>query len=278
MSKVNIAGLSLGGGRRDQFFFCLLEYYENKDRWFLKSILQVEEGDGNVVLNKWIQDFAVRDLVVDFPLSHPPCHHCHLVCPGTPACPVEEVVAARGRMKELLESEETLSKSFKRKLKRDFLPYWNRPVDVWVWEHYYDQLLDYFNMGFDSFGNTSMMLLSRFAYLKRHLPQDLAYYETSPLICLLELLRGGIISHDQVARLKDMELGAAMRMEIIQAIERELKIFIYHHDLYLMTKNPRAFASFLLGLAGQRIAMNKTLSIPPWSHEQAPHFIVPTFS
>ena len=280
MDKINIAGLSLGGGRRDNFFFCLLEYYADSGRWFLKSILQVAEGEGNNILRQWIEDFSITALVVDFPLSNPPCHQCELDCPGIEACSVEEVVSSKERMEALLREASptsSLSKAFKRRLRRHFLPYWNRPIDVWVWENYYDLLLRYFSMGFDSFGNTSVMLMSRFAYLKRHLTESLSYYETSPQICLLELLRAEIISSRQVLQLNDIERGQSMRMTIAQAIESKLKIFIYDHDIHLMVKNSRAFSSFLLAVAGQRVVLERGGSIPQWCHQSSPNFIVPTF-
>ena len=309
MEKVSIAGLSLGGSRKDNFFFCLLEYYSDSKRWFLKSILHIPQkgpdgatNNGNNVLREWASGFNIKHLVVDFPLSSPPCYECGLSCPGMEVCPVDEVIYAKGRMDSLLKgdqelyryspkdyeqkrcktedtppSDSLLSKAFKRKLRKGFLPYWNRSVDVWVWENYYDHLLAHFNVVFDSFGNTSVMLMSRFAYLKRHLPPDLTYYETSPLLCLLELLRGKIVSKNHILQLKDLSKGARARLTIVKAIETKLKIFIYDHDLDLMTKNPKAFESFLLALTGQRVILDEMVHIPSWCLESSSHFIVPKF-
>ena len=272
MRRVNIAGLSLGGGRKDNFFFSLIEYYPDYKKWFLKSILPVK---GNQSLRNWMKEFSVHTLVVDFPLSTPSCQRCTLKCPGIDDCPVEETSLARERMNALFQSG--VSKAFKRRLKRDFLPYWNRVIDVWIWEQYYDLMLDYFNTGFDSFGNTSLMLISRFAYIRRHFPEELAYRETSVFICLLELLRAEIILPKQVRQFGDMELGVDARMTIIQDIARKLNIFIYDHDFLLMATKPRAFLSFLLVVAGQRVILNKTCEIPPWCQKTSCEFVVPCF-
>ena len=52
--KRNIAGMSMKGGRKDNFFFCLLEHFDDGDRWFLRSLLQVKDeedlaGDEGIV-------------------------------------------------------------------------------------------------------------------------------------------------------------------------------------------------------------------------------------
>lgn len=313
-NKKNIAGMSLSGGRKDKFFFCLLEYYEESERWFLKSMLQVKDEakmDGDDAIRKWVNDFEVEDLVVDFPLTNPACHGCELDCPGLKDCSVEEVRVIRDRMnmhlstdqeifendpkdyereraeslevqpsRDLLEkapSTHLLSKSFKRRLRKGFLPYWNRPIDLWVWENYYDQLLTMFNNSYDSFGNASLMLLSRFAYLKRHLSRDMELYETFVPLCLIELHRADILTKNTILNLKDIELGVQARLAVVKKIEEDFKIFIYEHDLELIIRNPKAFDSFILALVGQRAVMRKTNKLPGWTRESTESFLVPSF-
>ncbi len=314
MDRINIAGMSLGGGRKDKFFFCLLEYYSDSERWFLKSVLQVKDEDaedGDDAIRKWATDFNLKDLVVDFPLTTPPCHDCELDCPGMKICPAEEVRDVRERMQVLLDTDKEifehhpksyekdrqeaseirpsfnvlekkpdnhiLSKSFKRRLRKGFLPYWNRPIDVWVWENYYDHLLHFFNAGFDSFGNASTMLMSRFAYLRRHLPEGLSYYETSTYICLIELLRSKIITKSMITNLKDIDQGVNARALICKAIEEHLGIFIYEHDMNLICKNPKAFDSFLLAVTGHRVVLNEVSVLPRWCKGDGQSFAVPKF-
>ena len=238
-----IAGMSLGGGKKENFFFCLIEFYEKENRWFLKSLYQVKEESNltnDEVITTWVEGSDVKKMVVDFPLTRPPCETCQLVCPGTVLCHNEEVTEVRSEMRELLGedkklveenpkkyeqerveddkvhfsknvlSKETnhhiLSKSFKRKLKKGFIPYWNRPIDFQIWKHYYDQLLSLFNISFDSFGNVSVMLMHKFNYLLRHLPRDLKIMESDTHICLIELYRAGIISKRHLVDLKDINL------------------------------------------------------------------------
>lgn len=314
LQSKNIAGMSMKGGRRDNFYFCLLEFYPDSSRWFLKSLLQVrdEEGrDGDDAVREWIEDFQLKKLVVDFPLSSPACHTCELDCPGVEACPRPEVVPVRERINRLLTEdmeilerhpksyerarnaddevdvsrdvlekeahEHILSRPFKRRLKKGFLPYWNRALDFWIWRHYYDQLLDIFNMSYDSFGNTSLMLISRFSYLRRHFPKDLELFEANNAVVLIELLRAKVIKRKDIELLNDIELGIEARLDIIKKIEKELSIFIYDRDLEILVRQPRAFESFLMAVAGQSIQENKNRKLPEWTQPEETKFIAPGF-
>lgn len=311
---MNIVGLSMKGGRRDQFFFCLLEYFEEEERWFLKSLLQVkdEEGlSGDEAIRTWIEKFDVKDMVVDFPLSQAACATCLIDCPGANECPEPSVVEVRRQMSEILDKDSylnqsnpkkyeqdrnvddlfdytrnqddqpatnyMLSRAFKRRLKKGFVPYWNRALDFWVWCHYYNQLLEIFNLSFDSFGSTSLMVQSRFNYLRRHFPNELNLFEANGHIVLIELLRSGTILKKDLLNLSDIDLGIMARLDIIKKIERVLNIFIYDHDLEILVKNTRAFDSFLLAIAGQNMLLGQHCDLPAWTRPQEVNFISPLF-
>jgi hypothetical protein len=315
MDIKNIGSLSMKGGRNDNFYFCLIEYYPDSSRWFLKSLLPVKDEealDNDEAIRAWIHNFGVKQLVVDFPLSSAACSSCELECPGAIHCPEPSVSVVREKIKALLNedlkrinqtpkkyeqernkadeivynkdifgketSEHLLSRSFKRKLKKGFMPYWNRPLDFWVWKYYYDQILETFNISFDSFGNVSLMILSRFSYIKRHFPKHLELFEANEQIILVELLRSKIILQKDVAMLSDIDLGIEARLETIKKIEQKLDIFIYNHDLEILVKNPRAFDSFLLALAGKNVLQSKNRVLPEWTKPKETKFIVPNFN
>lgn len=316
MTTQNIAGMSMKGGRKDKFFFCLLEYFPEHSRWALKSLLQLKDESGIVdredVVRNWIEKFEVQDLVVDFPLSQPACLTCELDCPGIADCPVEEVKNINDLITDLIKEdqrlaeenpkryeqkrnlddevdfsrdifhkeshEHILSRSFKRRLKKGYLPYWNRPIDLWVWNFYYDQLLDLFNSSYDSFGNTSLMVQSRFSYLKRHFPKHLKLYESFGPVILIELLRGGVLKKRHIQNFNDIELGMDTRVDLIQKIEKSANLFIYDHDFEVLVKNPHAFDSFLLALTGMQAQGGKCRETPIWTKPEITKFIVPTFS
>ena len=248
---------------------------------------------------------------MDFPLSRPACHNCTLKCPGISKCPVGEVEKVREDIASILEidrkmeaknpkeyerrrnSEDLvefyrdtfekepqdfmLSRSFKRRLKKGFIPYWNRSLDFWIWCTYHDQLLELFNTTFDSFGNTSLMMLSRFSYMKRHFPEECQFYEGHINLTLLELLKSGIILKKDILNLTDLDLGVEARLDIVKKIENKLGIFIYDHDLEVIVKNIRAFDSFLLAVSGLQKAKGNARQMPDWTHPHITNFILPSF-
>ena len=314
MEIKNIGSLSMKGGRNDNFFFCLIEYYSDSGRWFLKSLLPVKDEealDNDEAIRAWIHNFDVKQLVVDFPLSKPACERCEIECPGAMNCPEDGISLVKEKIRDLLNedqklinqnpkryeqernkadevvynrdifSKETahhlLSRSFKRKLKKGFLPYWNRTLDFWVWKYYYDQILETFNTSFDSFGNVSLMILSRFSYIKRHFPKTLELFEANEQIILIELLRSKIILRKDIDLISDIDLGIEARLDLIKKIESKLDIFIYNHDLEILVKNPRAFDSFILALAGQNVLQKKNRELPDWTRPEETKFIIPNF-
>ena len=303
------------GGRRDQFFFCLIEHFPEDNRWFLRSLLQVkdEKGlSGDEAIRTWIEEYQVNKMVLDFPLSQAACATCLLDCPGSANCPEPSVREVRSQIQTILDHDDDLNKenpkkyeqdrnfedlfdygrnfisrpatnymltkAFKRRLKKGFIPYWNRALDFWIWCLYYNQLLDLFNLSFDSFGNTSLMVQSRFSYLRRHFPEDLELFETNGAIVLIELLRAGVLLKRDIQNLHDIEIGIEARLDIIKKIEKSCNIFIYDHDLELLVKNSRAFDSFLLAVSGQNKLQGLNKKLPNWTRPQEVHFISPTFS
>lgn len=304
-----IAGMSLGGGKKENFFFCLIEFYEQENRWFLKSLNQVKDESkltNDEIITTWIEGTEVKKMIVDFPLSKPACETCELVCPGMNFCPQPEVEQVRREISSLLgvdqqlnlknpkkyeqervednkihytqnvlskdTDQHILSKSFKRKLKKGFVPYWNRPIDFWVWRNYYDQMLSLFNISFDSFGNVSVMLLHKFNYLLRHLPRDLSIMESSTHLCLIELYRANIIGKKNLMDLRDLNVATLARVQIAKAIEKKLNLFIYEKDLELISKHPKAFDSFLLALTGRNHILGQL------RETNSSEFIVPHFA
>lgn len=313
--RQNVAGLSLKGGRRDQFFFSLLEYFPDEKRWFLSSLLQVKDSDGaggDEAIRDWIEQYGLNEIVLDVPLTLPTCSLCQIECPGHKQCPHPDVVEVKKHIQSVLDEDarmatenpkdyefarnaddlfdflkdithrpattHIISRSFKRRLKKGYLPYWNREVDFWVWCYYYDQLLELFNTSFDSYGNSSLMVQHRFSYLRRHFPNQLNLFESNTQIVLVELLRAGVIKKADIIMMSDLEEGPEAKLDIIKRVEEKLNVFIYDHDLELLVRNPRAFESFLLALAGKNVYMNKNKNLPDWAKPNEVSFIAPSFS
>jgi hypothetical protein len=310
--QTKIAGLSFSGGRKDDFYFCLMEYFPDQQRWFLNSLLQVKDEDqtqSDKVIGEWINRYQVESLVVDFPVKSYACQNCTLDCPGQEICPVEEVKEIREKIKWLLAEDEKLykkdpkayeykrtdkeelifsrnpfqkhptvpllSKAFKRRLKKGYLPYWNRPIDLWIWSEYYDSMLELFSGCYDSYGDIALKLVHRFEYMKKHLPNGLKLQESRGQICLLEGLRAGLYDKRMLREFFDLERAVFVREALLKKLEETCQIFIYEKDMELLITKPRAFESFLLALVGQRQLQNKVRPIGPWA--DTCNFIIPSF-
>ncbi len=310
-----IAGVSFSGGRENDFHFCLMEYFEDSGRWVLTKLVYPNEpkvGDeADFSLNDLLDEYKVKQLVADIPLNMPACYACELKCPGELVCIDESVKYVRSELDKILVEDSRqinhhpktyekhrivslevtyqndifakqsdqfiLSRSFKRRLKKGYLPYWNRPIDFWIWVNYYDQLLNLFNYSYDSFGLTPYISIMRINYFKKFLSSAVKFYESDIYIVLLELARAGIINKKQLLDLKDLEYGAEARLNIIKMIEEKLKVFIYEHDQAVLVNDPRAFSAFILSLAGITAVLNQTVVLPNYCNQPAINFLVPSF-
>jgi len=291
-----LAGIGVGSGRKESFYFCAFQYFEDEQRWFLKNCQQLKDvqyPDTEDSLLALIKDYGIELLMVDFPLTHPVCESCELVCPGSINCPDERVVKSRQKIGNILKSDELLytdspkeyerqrksggviSKSLKRKLKKGFVPYWNREDDLGLWLDYHDDLLKYFKVSYDSFGNENRGQIQRFQYLRRHFPSNLKLLETHYHILLLEMFKSDLVAKKSLKELVHIESAALSRLNIIESLEEKFNLFIYEKDKEVLVKKSRAFKSFIIGLSGtvlyeQRndFLSNKFVIPEDFSHKQ----------
>ncbi|MBL6991326.1 MAG: hypothetical protein ISR65_16195 [Bacteriovoracaceae bacterium] len=285
MLSKKVGGIGLKGGRRDQFYFCLLEYFPKDHRLFLRAVLNMPDetaADGNEAIKNWIEQFQLKKLVVDFPLTMPECFGCTLDCPGSTLCPKPSIKQVGKKIDALLQehknsSSKLLSRSLTRRLKKGLLPYWNRPLDFWIWSKYYDQLMELFSISYDSFGTTSLMLLSRYTYLKKHFPSTLSIYEGNIYLCMMQLLEAKIITKQNLQDFNHYIKGVESRLDIVMKLEKHLNLFIYKHDLEIIVKNRVAFDAFLMATIGFHQVVKKVKPIPKWASSKDLKFLIPDF-
>jgi hypothetical protein len=309
-----VAGLAIASGRKGGDILCVLEYFSEHGRWCLKGLRETKESqsdESEETLCLWIQDMGVSRLAVDIPLSNPPCETCVLECPGQLICPVSAVRDARGNISDLLKSDfeifeaspkdyererlrslevdtgdnpfivrasrRIISRALKKRLRKGLIPYWNRPIDIFLWSEYHDLLLRFFSSSYDSFGSVSTMLAAKMKYLRRHLPRELVLFESGPRIVLIELLRKKIVSVKNLVEFSNLEFEVQARAEILRRIEAEMNILLYRADLEFLIKNPRAFNSFLLALSVRQQADGHVSNLPAWARNEEARFLIPTF-
>ncbi|MDH4468031.1 MAG: hypothetical protein QE271_08235 [Bacteriovoracaceae bacterium] len=297
--ELRIGGASLSTGKWEDTYFCALHFFPDQKRWAVKSLQTLSQSQDLVPI-----DPPLSALVVDLPLTHVLCPHGHALN----AKSVSEIKQKLNKLldedamfakthpkkyeqerkrdelidfkKNLLEqktSSAQLSLPFKRKLKKGFAPHLHRPIDAWVWLHYFDAMHLAFGVTFDSFGHVSVPLLQRFSIFREQLGIKTEIAETNYWILLLELYRADIISKKQLLFERKGSEGASFRGHVVEQLESELGLFIYEQDFNILVKNPRAFASFLFAVAGLRRQQADLYQLPKWSLEQSEHFFVPHF-
>jgi hypothetical protein len=280
-----LAGISFAAGKKDQYYISILHYYASEDRWFLKTLSKAGEfspdKDENPILQS-IEQNSINSVVVDFPLTAPLCQTCPFPCPGVKNCIHPDYLNIALDIKKILSedlqeiktkpkqyeqkrrlalinksSEENnselkniiISKSFKRKLKSGFVPYWHRPVDYFIWKNYYDFYLKYFDLGPDFFGNFSIKLFHQFNYIQKKLEKSVTFYESNVGMILIELMRAQIIREKNIKDLKFADSQISARKSILKSCEEKLGLFIYEADADLISKKNKAFESFILSLS-----------------------------
>ena len=301
-----VAGLSMKGGQKENFYLCLIQYFPQYSRWSLTRLSPMKDYPvgGDNTLKAWVREHDLRHLILDIPLSRPACLSCDLLCPGTDECHHQSITAVREQIQVLLDEDtklheedpkayerlrlemektysrkmnrpnQVLSKSFKRRLKKGITPYWHRGLDLWVWKEYYDLFLSFFKTSFDSLGGSSLMLINRFEYLKRHLPDSVTLWESDTRLVLIELLLATSIKERYLRGLGQLDEAHLSRKAIIKNIESAFNLFIYEKDQETLENEPRAFDSFILALAGIFRQQNQTHELPEWAFGSE-NFIIP---
>ncbi len=308
------AGISLTSPKSDEFYLMYFEKNEAEPTRYKLHLKDQNDCDGNIhdlILVKHLKDAKIKGAIFDFPLSKSLCLSCTLTCPGSELCPKEPVKKVRHIINNLLEEdarlyksnpkkyeverksddlfdfdtdllgkrtdEHVLSKAFKRRLKKGLSPYANRPLDFWVWQHYYDAYLSAFQSSFDSFGDVSFIHLAYYEYWQKHLPKDVALWETAPQLVLLELYRAEFIDKKQLLTLTDINQAPLSRLDIVRALTHRLHLVITETQLDKLVRHPRAFSSFLLAIAGLKLESLNYYDMPEYTEPEATHFFVPYF-
>lgn len=237
-------GVELGGSRRTAVV--ALDYFASERKAFISSIQsppQAEEGEtADDTLIRVVNDLEPLGMGVDAPLTLPPCVRCPLPCPTVALCEVPAVKWMREEVKN--------ARFAKHKLPS---PYTQRPVDYLLRGRWQEDAFVPFPVD-ESFGSSRAPLAARMQYLQRHLKPANGFLEVNPRLAL-----GGVASWfglgaREVRRSRDVEVGAEIRLELLDAIGRPPRsesiphIFLYNSDITALAQDISAFDAFLCAL------------------------------
>ena len=269
-----VAGVYFHSGKTSQFIACVLDYFSPGNRWVLDKIYFSSDSNNTVSdsFESWVKANKITDLVLNFPITGTVCDSCTLECPGEDNCAHPTISEMRKALSDTLEKDSNfeqknpkdyerernrqdeyvhaksvfadasgklpLSKSLKKRLRRGFIPYWNRPVDLFVWLNYYNELIKVFNYSYDSFGHSSLMNIKRLHYLYKHL-KGVNVLESNIYINFLELLKADYLSPEDLYGMKYVdEFSVSLRRNIVSKIEKNLNLYINEDDSALLTFDP----------------------------------------
>jgi hypothetical protein len=236
-------GLELAGAKNQKTTIAVLEFYPKEHKVFLLDIydriVTKRYQSSDEALLELIQELTVElgrgtaKMGVNVPLELPPCIGCsRRTCGLSTKCADPSVKWMR----------DVTRRATKR---REFTPYTQRPIELWVRYEVFKLLPDGHHFEIDeTLGGNKAPLTARMSFLKRHL-NHLRLLEVWPKlsIALLALHLG--LNKRVVSRYRHLEEGFHAREEILEALSTKHGIFIYERDVRKLTHNLAAFDAFV---------------------------------
>lgn len=245
-----ILGLELGGSRRTAVV--CLEFAPKEGKVLLAELrahihgTRDETADEAVIRS--VNELRPDLLVVDAPLTFPPCLVCDVAeCPGASACPKPSVTW----MREEAERRRWNKSKFPP-------PYTHRPVDLLLRGRWQDDSPLHIPAE-EAFGSGRAPLTARISYLRKHF-RCKNLLEANPRFALAGLAEWYGVSVRELRRSRDMEHGAENRFMILNKIAQINEqqnvapglphVFLYMTDVVALAKDLSAFDAFLCAMMG----------------------------
>ena len=238
-------GLELSGAKNQKTALAVLEYYPTEKKIFLLDIFDrvaVHEGQSaDEALLELIADFkpGVAKLGVNVPLQLPPCTTCmRKACVTAGKCAAPAVQWMRSLNKKA-------SRGAEKKLVREFTPYTQRPVELWIRYRVLPKLPESHRFEIDeTLGGNKAPLTMRMDYLKRHL-RDLQLVEVWPKLTVAILALELGLSRRTIVSYRHLEEGIHAREEILEKLVEEHGVFIYERDVRKLAHSLASFDAFI---------------------------------
>lgn len=246
-------GLELAGAKNSKTTLAVIEYYPKENKIFLLDVHDKlgagEEDPADQVLIELIREHADENphhsliLGANVPVQLPACIGCERKCPMPGKCTVPSV-------KWMRDSVRKASRSSSADLPRikEFTPYTQRPVELWLRYSILPQLPERIRFDIDeTLGGNKAPLTARFQYIQKHL-KGFRIVETWPkltIACLGEELK---LNHRLQTSYRKLEEGAHARTEILEEIIDHFGIFVYDRDARKISQSLTAFDAFICAL------------------------------
>lgn len=246
-------GLDLAGAKNDRTTLSVLEYFPKEQKIFL---LDVDERLGptdtlsaDEVLLQTIQRHAMGNSVigVNAPLELPPCLSCdRATCTTHRKCSNPSLKWTIKYLNKVQKSALAQSAHFPKV--REFIPYTQRPVEVWLRYGVVPRIKGNLPLDIDeTLGGTKGPLAARMFFLKKALKRH-QLMEVFPKLSVLIWAKQFHVPTRSLQTFRQLELGQESRMDLLEAISDELGVFVYQKDLKILARSLPAFDSFIAAL------------------------------
>ena len=284
-NKRRFLGIHLAGAKSDRTCMVVFDVFDDDEnsKHFLVDVVDRisanelgEAADENLISSISDLNGPVTAIGMDAPLTLPPCLTCTLPCPGTTKCEVPEVKWLRQEQRTRIE----LSRKGKRV--KPIAPYVERPVDVYLRslvggivkrleeeaercdeekkkeilsedegksaESAFEETLPFVNVT-EAIGATTAMRAARATFLKKHLIDEIgnpiSLYEVNPTLSIAALKDGFSLYRRDLRLYRSLSQGAQIRLEILDRLNEQGKVFLYQRDVETLVGSLPAFDAFI---------------------------------
>jgi hypothetical protein len=145
---------------------------------------------------------------------------------------------------------------------REFTPYTQRPVELWVRYQVLSKLPEasWFEID-ETLGGSKAPLTARMHFLKRHL-KHVPLVEVWPKLSIAVMAMQLGLNRRTVASYRQLEQGSHARGEILEAIMEQHGIFIYERDLRKLSQTLASFDAFVCAYTALLSDLDQCTRIP----------------
>jgi len=254
-------GLELSGAKNNKTSLAVLEYYPSEQKAFLLDIFDRvsvhEDQSSDEALLELIEEFGkIACMGVNVPLQLPPCIQCtRQICKKAGKCLDPSV-------KWMRETNRKLARGPERKSVREFTPYTQRPVELWMRYQVLPKLPPSHRFEIDeTLGGNRAPLTARMHFLQRQLGKT-ALVEVWPKLSVALLGLGLGISRRTISSYRHLETGTHAREEILETLIEKKGVFVYERDLRKLSSSLVCFDAFICAYTALLSATQKCAKPP----------------
>lgn len=259
IKKQRIIGLELLGAKNNKSAISIIDYYPDESKLFLIDLIQEVEPEksetNDQALLRTIKSHSIKNtlLSINAPTTLPPFFQKNT----RKFSSIENWVKSEIKLAQ----ERKLSNKTPPKL-REFTPYTQRPVEIWLRYNVIPNLPKGIQFDVDeTFGGSRAPIAARMHFLSNSL-KNYEIIEVLPKLSVIKMAHVLKLGQRHINKYRHLDLGKSARVHILNSIADELNVFIYENDFKTLSKNLNCFDAFISGLTGYFFRLDKCQKPP----------------